>query len=245
MLDTLRGRRPSVTIIDGVNEGMGSSDLNSNDSGDFYKWWHIVGDPLLRLTDGPVIVIDHVVKNREARGQYASGTGQKGAKTHVHYGIEVLEPFGVGMRGKARIRLFKDKPGQLKPHGGKWKTGEGQPFGLLLMESDPLTKEIRFAVVPEAEGVSGRLTGYMEKVSLFIHRAAEPVSKNLIESAGLGKAEYLRRALGSLVDEGYVASVPKGGRTVFVGQRLYREIDDPKLDAQRATGSGPLRRAGE
>lgn len=52
-------------------------------------------------------------------------------------------------------------------------------------------------------GPGMRPTHLMEKVALFL--AAHPsASKNLIEQAKLGKAEYVRLALGLLVNEGYV-----------------------------------------
>src|SRR5207248_1537807 len=83
----------------------GRSGANPNNSTEFYAWWNVVGDALHRASEAAIIVIDHVVKDREQRQQYASGTIQKSAKTHVHFRIDLAKTFGEGMTGRAPARL--------------------------------------------------------------------------------------------------------------------------------------------
>src|SRR5487761_842348 len=96
----------TIIVIDGVNDGMGRSGANPNNSTEFYAWWNTVGDALHRASEAAIVVIDHVVKDKDQRQQYASGTIQKSAKTHVHYRVDLAKTFGEGMVGRAYIRLL-------------------------------------------------------------------------------------------------------------------------------------------
>jgi hypothetical protein len=235
VIDAAREHSPAISVMDGVNAAMGASGYNPDKTTEFYEWWAALGAPLRKETQGPIAAIDHVVKNPEARGQYAAGTAQKLAAVDVHFGIVVTSPFGIGLTGRANIILFKDRPGQLRAHGGKWAPGKGSPIGRLVMQSDPITHMIRFQIeAPDKDDVSvsgARPTNLMERVSLFFGTAPNgaALSKNAIEKASLGGAKGIRWAVDTLAAEGYLAVQPgPRGFPVYIRLKTYAESMDPK-----------------
>ena len=165
----------------------------------------------------------------------------------VHYGIEVIDPFGIGLTGHAKVSLLKDRPGMVQVHAGKRIQGRA-PIGRLVMASDRYTHEIRFNVFPQDErpDASGRFrpTTLMERVSDFLARAGAPCSKTAIREGVQGKEEYVRQAVNVLVEEGYVGTIASGRYPTFILIKPYIDMNDPLAVEQRPE-SGSLRRAGE
>ena len=97
-LDGLLSMRPTLAIIDGVTEALTLHGLELKDNADVARWLKLLPR---RLTDAgaAVIQIDHVSKDRDARGRFAIGTEHKLAGVDVAYALEVLEPFGRDARG--------------------------------------------------------------------------------------------------------------------------------------------------
>jgi hypothetical protein len=234
--------KPSITVIDGVQASMGLDDLDSNSAKDFYKWWGSFGRPLLKLTSGPTIAVDHVVKLSENRRQYAAGTGQKQAVVDVHIGTEVLDPFGVGMTGKAALTLQKDRPGMLQRHAGKRDEGRA-PLATLTMKSDALSGDISFVIdPPEGPRTNFKPTYLMEQVSRCL-QAVSPVavSKAHIEANVHGRAEFKRQALDLLIEDGFAGVVIDGKHPKYQFIKTYV----PPSEDPESAGVGPLRRAGQ
>jgi hypothetical protein len=247
--------KATIIVLDGLNDAMGSSGYDSNSGKDFYEWWSVVAKPLLVASSehAAILVIDHVVKDKEKRGQWPSGTGQKLAKAHVHYGFSLYKPFGVGMTGRAYIRLLKDKPGGIKEYGGKWAQGEGQSFAAFTIRSERIKSrtgsriDTKFALT--SDGVDRgafRPTVYMEKVSEFLDRPTTklPASKNAIEGGVNGKAEHVRKAIDILVAEQFIEVDTSKSFPTFKPVKPYQTKDDP-LGQTNANPDDFLRTAGE
>lgn len=72
-----------------------------------------------------------------------------------------------------------------------------------------------------------RPTGYMEKVSRDLELHAEPPSRNRIESEVIGKAEYVRLAIDTLVSEGYAVEFAGANRARLVKlERAFSERNE-------------------
>jgi hypothetical protein len=242
LLEEAELMKPAITVIDGVQASMGLDDLDSNSARDFYKWWGSFGRRLLVLTSGPTIAVDHVVKLSENRKQYAAGTGQKQAVVDVHIGTEVLDPFGVGLTGRAALTLQKDRPGMLQRHAGKRDEGRA-PLAVLTMKSDALSGDISFGIdPPEGPRIGFKPTYLMTLVSNCLQAVAPvAVSKSHIEESVHGRADYKRQALDHLIDGGY-AGVVEGGK--WPKYQFIKPYVAPKEEPETA-GIGPLRRAGQ
>ncbi len=241
LLEEAELMKPAITVIDGVQASMGLDDLDSNSARDFYKWWGSFGRRLLVLTSGPTIAVDHVVKLSEHRKQYAAGTGQKQAVVDVHIGTEVLDPFGVGMTGKAVLTLQKDRPGMLQHLAGRREEGRA-PLATLLMKSDALSGDISFRIdPPEGSGGQFKPTYLMTQISNCLQAVAPvAVSKNHLETHVHGNNDYKRQALDHLIEGGYAGVVTSGAYPKFQFIKAFVAPKEPE-----AASSGPLRRAGQ
>jgi len=220
------GANVALCVIDGCQAAMGASGLDSNSAKDFYQWWNRLGRRLQAVTHGPMVVIDHVVKNAENRGQYAAGTGQKLAAVDVHLGLELVRAFGRGLTGESKVILHKDRPGRLRPRAS------GKLLGRLVLESDAVTGSVGHVIEPAADGDGKfRPTALMERVSRYVELASGPVSQKRIRDEVVGKVKYLVEATRCLLEEGYLETTPgpivAGNATAtYASVRPYRESDD-------------------
>lgn len=178
---------------------------------------------LFRAHGAATIHLDHLTKNREGRGKYTIGSERKVAGADVHVTFEVAKPFGRGQRGLVKLIVHKDRPGFL--HRPKAATIE--------LVSDPETWAITWAItVAESSGESDetgtrfRPTGLMEKVSFFIEKQSEPVTRHTVENQRFGRAEYVRLAMDCLANEGYAEPTngPRSAR-LLKSIRPFREPD--------------------
>lgn len=114
---------PTLAVVDGVTEGMSLHGLNINDNLDVAVFGRRVLRPLQDA--GPAVVtLDHVVKSAENRGRYAIGGVHKlNGLNGVMYLLENIKPFGIGVSGRSRVRIAKDRPGQLRKESLPHKSG--------------------------------------------------------------------------------------------------------------------------
>jgi len=116
-LDKLLTFRPSLVILDGVNEGMSLHGwaIREEDGAALFRR-HLVR-PFIRA-GAAVLSADHVVKDRQARDRYALGSIHKGnALTGSAILLENADPFGRGLRGRSHVYVTKDRPGFLRRNG--------------------------------------------------------------------------------------------------------------------------------
>lgn len=108
---------PTLVVLDGTTEGYGLHgwDILSNE--DSPKWRQTYVKPAMRA-GAATLATDHVTKNKETRNGYAIGAQHKKAGlTGVLFELQVLEPFGIGMRGRSKLIINKDRNGDLRQHG--------------------------------------------------------------------------------------------------------------------------------
>jgi len=204
--------RPSVCVIDSMAGALALHDLDPNSARDVEKFSQAVIDPL-RSQGAGTFTLDHVTKNRDTRGRFATGSERKVGVTDVHLGIEAVQTFGRGRTGRAKIVVHKDRLGWLP----RPKCGE------LELVSDPDTHQIRYVLTPSEAGQDApqfRPTHLMEKVSRFLELyPGGTASRNAVDQGVTGKAEYVRLAVDVLCTEAYVVE-EDGPR----GARLYRSV---------------------
>jgi hypothetical protein len=208
-----------LVVFDAFNPALALHGYDPNSSRDVEDFFRRVVDPFCRL-GAAVVLPDHVTKARESRGKYAYGSERKQTGVDVHLGLTVIEPFGRGRRGKAKVTVHKDRPGFL----------ERPSPGLFVLDSDPDNGRCAWRIEPahdvNDEGAF-RPTRLMEKVSQYLERWNGPASRNQIETDVKGKGEYVRAAIDALVAEEYVVEVPgeRGARSVQ-SVRAFREADE-------------------
>lgn len=116
--DLIYGPMFDMVIVDSTNEAMGLEGLDPISNRDAALFTRRVVRPFV-LTGACVVLLDHVTKNREARGTWAIGAQQKRAMIRgASYSIESVNPFGRGLAGAAKIMVVKDTPGHVRRHVG-------------------------------------------------------------------------------------------------------------------------------
>jgi AAA domain len=203
LAELLHTYRPTLAINDGITEAMAMHNLNPIDNADVAIFNAILVKPTVTL-GAAVASLDHVKKSSDDRGRYALGGVHKlNAVSGAGYLLENRMPFGVGLTGRSTIKITKDRPGQLRPHGVPSSSGLYWYGDLVLESHDRDFGEV--SVEPPHERVQEfRPTALMKQISDLL-AAKGPLSKNKIETAIRGKTEYKRQALTLLIIDGYVS----------------------------------------
>jgi len=130
--------RPQGQGEDGVTEAMSLQGLELKDNADVAKFVVLLPRSLARM-GGAVVLVDHVAKDRNGRGRFAIGAQHKLAGIDgAAYSIEVIRPFGRGMRGLSRLTVTKDRPGFVRPNAAY-----GKGAGPVHLHSSPTTGPCR------------------------------------------------------------------------------------------------------
>lgn len=223
LVDALQEIQPDLIIVDGVNAAMTllNLELTSNRDATFFS------QQLLRplaLSGACVITIDHVPKSKDNRGNYAIGAQAKRADINgCALAVSVVQPFGRGMNGELILKVTKDRPGAVREH-----SKEATFAGRVLLNSTHegiVTMKVESPQMGEVNRT--RPTHLMEEVSKTLEAALTPLSKNAVEKAIKGKAEWVRIAIQVLIDEKFVG-IENGSRNALnlKSLRPYRQEDD-------------------
>lgn len=213
--------QPTLAVLDGVNEAMGLHGWSIVDNDDATAFIKRVPRPLA-AAGAAVLMLDHLGRDKKSRGGFAIGAQAKKAGIDVAYELEVVEPFGRGVDGHARLYVRKDRPGHVRAHcSGRERVGDfhvtSDDKGQVLVEVRPV----------EQDDGPFRPTHLMERVSLTLEAAVSPMTAAAIEQGGHGRAAYVRRAVACLVEEGYVTVTdgPRGSR-LHQSSRPFRDAPE-------------------
>jgi hypothetical protein len=144
--ETLATHCPDLIILDGFNAAMTMLGLDLNSNTDATKFAQDLLKPLAR-TGACVAYVDHVPKNKDARGKGGIGAQAKRAMTTgAAITVEVLEPFGRGMTGRLRLTVDKDRPGHIRAASLYAKEA-----GTAILKSDNNTMTITIETVTEID----------------------------------------------------------------------------------------------
>lgn len=211
----------TLAVIDGVTEAMTmhglATDKDNTDAAHFYE---LLPRFITHLPAPPaVLMIDHVIKDEDrTKKRYALGAQHKLAGLDgAAFMVDIVTPFAPGQPGMSRIRVSKDRPGQVRKNSVKQVIAE-----LHINGDDTVVKaELR---LPPQENTSGgdghwRPTILMERVSRYLETHPGATGTD-VESAVRGKATHKRAAIDALIAEGYV-SRDKGERRGYSLRVLY------------------------
>lgn len=216
VLAAAEARACRLAVMDGFNPLLVLHGLNADSGSDVETFYRLI-NPIRKL-GAATILTDNVVKSRDARGAWAIGSERKKSKAEVHLGMTTVEKLVRGGRGRARIDVHKDRPGHIvRPSPG-----------YLILDSTSDVFEWKIESV-ESRGPEGefRPTNLMEKVSRFLEVHPDPLPRSQIEESVVGKAQYVRTAIDTLVAEGFATefSGPRNARLVRL-ERAFRETEE-------------------
>ncbi len=199
----------TLAVIDGVTDAMALLGLDPNSGSDAATFFTRLAFPIAS-SGAAVVLIDHVVKNTESRGRYATGSQHKlAAIDGAAYTMTNKAPFGHGKRGISTIDVAKDRPGHVREHAA------GDRFADLILTSEP-DGTVFAELHPPAGGSDQpfRPTTLMARVSSWLQTQPDGASGTQIENAVPGKATGVRTALKTLTAENFITAAPgrNGGR---------------------------------
>ena len=204
--------QPTLAIVDGVTEVMVQNGWSINDNDDAAKF--LLALPRRIARHGcAVVLIDHVPKDKEARGRYGIGAQHKLAGVDgAVYRLEVTQPFGLGRTGTSRITVAKDRPGHVRGFASG-----GETVGTLQLTSRA-DGDVSLAILcPESDTpIRTRPTTLMEQVAAAIQTLNDSgvyPTRNGILADVSGKKKWVAEALRLLIEEGHVTTRPGPNRS--------------------------------
>lgn len=224
----------TLVVLDGVTESLAQQGLNLESNSDIAAWLELLPRPLARA-GAAVVLLDHVVKDREQRGRYAIGAQHKLAGIDAAYTVKVITPFGRGREGKVKLTVAKDRPGHVRGFAVERKDA-----AVIRLISDE-DGAVRVVVEPPdaAAPPAFRPTTLIEKLSKAVEAEPGLTTNGVIEAVG-GKKDAKREALRLLVDEGYIEQRRDGQAVRHHPLREYRAANDEgQTSPWVPTGSRP------
>jgi 5S rRNA maturation endonuclease (ribonuclease M5) len=218
-LDRQLSPPPALAVIDGVTEALALQGFDLRDNGEVAQWLTLL-PRRLKMAGSAVALIDHVAKDREARGRFAIGAQHKLAGVDVAYSVEVVKPFGRGQRGHVKLHVKKDRPGYVRQFAENERAADmhlasEQNGGVTITLQTPVESRKAF-----------RPTGLMEQVSRAVE-ATPGITKRSLRGAVSGKKHDVKDlALEQLIAEGFVRVARDGQALHHRSERPYREADD-------------------
>jgi hypothetical protein len=216
---------PSLAVVDGVTEALALHGLSSVSDVDIASLAALLTRPLADL-GAAVLPVDHVVKDPEQRGRWATGSQHKlSAVGGAAYGIHVVRVARRGAQdGLSRVVVTKDRQGAVRPHATAGGTVADLHFG----SSQDGVVSWRLEP-PEAgkDAAAFRPTHLMERVSGWLEGQVAERSQNEIVASVTGKERAILAAIRCLVDDGFVVTNtgPRGAK-LHRSARPFREAGD-------------------
>lgn len=218
----------TLVVVDGVAKALAAAGLSEDSAPDVLTWLTHVVNPLADA-GAAVLMLDHVVKEKEGRGLWARGSGAKlGEVSGAAWVLEPDHAFSRTKPGRARLRQAKDREGHVGTDGEVVAHVHFRPdpaHGTLAVTLDPPTTESDRPFRP---------TALMERISRHIEAlngtGLEPTTNDIVRAVA-GKKPALTAALTVLVAEGHVTLHDGPNRSrLHRADRPYREHDDPHSD---------------
>jgi len=218
--------KPSLVVIDGVTEAMSLHGLELKDNTDVAAFGQLL-PRRMTAAGAATVLLDHVVKDKEARGGHAIGGVHKlNGLNGAMYLLENKDPFGIGRAGRSRLLIRKDRPGQLRRHAVQ---AHDSLFWYADLTVTSHGEDFAEAALPPPEQHSDtpfRPTAIMARISTALDGVTGGLSGNAIEGAVKGKRETIRYALELLISEGYVSVERRGNARIH---RLVQPFTDTPL----------------
>lgn len=217
----------TLVVIDGVAEALALSGWDENAAADIATFYNTL--PRVISREGvTVILIDHLVKDKEKQGNDARGSGAKRAGIDgAAFKLEVVKPFVRGGSGVAKVVLTKDRPGWVRPG---IPTGAGKTVAEMHLESDADTGALHCELRPPTASVDDeghfRPTGYMERISRAMTANGKAVTEQWIRQTIHGQPAAVKAGLDALVREGFVVEHQERNRVWFTLHHPFSEHQD-------------------
>ncbi|MFI8352603.1 DNA-primase RepB domain-containing protein [Streptomyces cyaneofuscatus] len=204
-LQPLLDREFNLVVVDGVTTSLSHWGLSGRSEDEVTLWNSEFVVPLER-SGAAVLLIDHVTKSADGRGNYAIGSQAKRSNlTGASYLARNVQPFGRGLRGVLELKLGgKDRPGQVQRHADSHKV----IARFVLDSTNPDSPTFEFVststVNTEAEGFTVPDDSWTRYAIEYISSHPGCSKRDVIKSMGSGGKVAKERAVDDLVTTGQV-----------------------------------------
>jgi hypothetical protein len=169
-----------------------------------------------------VLLIDHVVKDKDKRGRFSLGGQHKLAGIDCAYRVEVVKPFGRGRSGLVRMTVPKDRGGHVEGFADDERRIAdvhlvSDADGSVTVSFDPLEPAGEF-----------RPTHMMESASRAVESEPGIITRDLMAATNGRNDEVKKTAIRLLIRDQYVRAEKDGRGTRHYVIRPYREDEDGK-----------------
>jgi hypothetical protein len=216
---------PDLVVIDGVAEALARDGLSEDSAPDFIAWIEKLPRWITR-TGAAVVMLDHVVKDREHQGRWARGTGAKlGVVDGATYQIKTSTPFSRKRSGQLRVVIAKDKPGGVGAIGETAAVVHVEPHA----DGERVVIRLEAYVADEHRGDSWRPTRIMARVMEMVEESEIPLTATTVKTLlGTHKPGLVTQAIHRLLAEGYLEQTSEGKRrNVLRVLRRYEIENEP------------------
>lgn len=211
---------PDLVVIDGVGEALSRDGYSEDKAPEVVAWIDKLPRWLTR-TGAAVVMLDHVVKNKEDQGRWARGSGAKLAVVDgASYMLKVVSPFSRTRSGSVKLVIAKDRP------GGVGAIGETAAIATIEPKADGTRVLIRLDRDTGALARSDvwKPTVLMARVSRELEGSSVPMTASALKAlVHSEKPRLVTEAISRLLVEGYLVEV-RHGRTVTL--RSVKPYDD-------------------
>ncbi len=195
----------TLAVIDGVTEAMALYGLKTKEDTDVALFWRELPGYLAKLDAAPaVVLLDHVVKDRESRGRWATGSQHKlSGLNGSAFSLESVMPYGLGMTGRSRVFVVKDRPAGVRPNAVRTTSGQYW-FADMVIDSKDDGSAFAHLYPPVEREETDRLQPIMEDICAVLEAADSPMSFRGIKARVTGKDDDLRSAIAALQDSKHI-----------------------------------------
>ena len=215
---------PDLVIIDGVAEALQREGLSEDAAADFVRWADMLPRPMARA-GAAVVMIDHLVKDKEQQGRYARGSSAKLAVIDgAVYSVRVITPFSRTKAGAVRLTVAKDKP------GGVGAIGEHVAHFGIEPHADGERVVCTLAAAPAraaTEGGGFKPTATMSRVMRAVQESDLPMTAAALRRIIPGKTRIVSAAIELLLRDGYLSEEVDGRKKHLVFVRPYSDPSAP------------------
>jgi hypothetical protein len=211
----------SLVVLDGLATALAQLGFDENSNSDVSRFTEHVLRPLSQA--GPaVVVVDHMAKPQQGAGagRYARGAGAKLADASgVAYVLEVAVPFSKAKPGIAKLRVGKDRNGDVGAAGEVVAEFHFTPSeeGLSILTSAPDPGQSSGRWIPSV---------FMAKVSAHLATAKTATATELKEFVGKKGWENHGGTIRTLLEKhGYVTVDQQGRSHVWTHVKLFTDDD--------------------
>jgi hypothetical protein len=222
LIQLVRQRQASVVVIDTLAAILAMHGLDEDRTPQVLQFLVPVCRPLAR-EGAAVVLLDHVVKNREERGRWARGASGKLGEVDAAWTVQTLQSFSRSRSGHVRLKIAKDRYGALG--------NEGDVAADVIVEVGNQGRTVTITASPPSDATVWEYrtpTAAMQAVSEFLEGlGGVPVSQTRIETAVSFKRDTVRRAIAALIRSGHLKVVP-GRRNSFLHHLVVPYRADPE-----------------